>query len=152
MLASYLVCSVRIEIMGSLKKTPLILAILFILAVWVGPFVWEWDFFQKTFFPKNYWQKQVEAIEKNISMNDHIIRSTLRDLQKIQLTAGLDVADKVDLAVTASASPDIARDQAVGEINQQVEANRLIIKNVSEKNVKLKQDLEKARADLSQYK
>jgi hypothetical protein len=138
--------------MESIKKFPFVLTIIFILAVWVGPFVWEWEVFQKTFFPNNYWQKQVETIEKNISTNDHIIRSTYRDLQKIQLTIGLDVADAIDLAVTAGVSTDVVRDQAVGEINQKVEANRIIIKNISEENVKLKKDLEQAKIELAKHK
>lgn len=138
--------------MGPVKKIPLVLFILLILAVWAGPFVWRSDFFQKTFYPRDYWQKQVEGLQELISLNDSIIRSTYRDLQKIQLTASLEVADAVDTALTAGVSREIAINQAMGEIRQKVEENRILIKELSDDNVKLKQDLEKAKAELAKHK
>lgn len=115
-------------------------------------YIWKSDSFQKAVFPEKYWQEKVDSLERVIEFNNGLIRSAYRDLKKIQLTAKIDIADSMDSAESIGLTKEIARDMAVQEIKDKIEANRQMIKKLTDFNEKYRKDLEIAKKELAKHK
>ena len=118
----------------------------------VGFYVWKTDTFQRKFFPKNYWQNQVQSSKSNIKSVRCLIREAMIELIKLQSTAKLEVAQEVNLARSIDMDPDEARRRAVEKIRDQIKVLRDEILMLRELLSEEKKRLEQAKEELSKYK
>jgi hypothetical protein len=138
--------------LGFIKNSRLAQAGIAFLVIVACCYIWKSDFFQKAAFPEKYWQKQVSALVKTIEFNEVFIRSAYRDIEKIQLTAQLDITDNIDSAEMLGMTKDAAIQDAEEEIKEDIEANRELIKEMSDTNSKLKQEMEQAKKGLTRHR
>ena len=88
-------------------------------------FIWNSDWFNKEFFPKEYWSKQVTRFESLIVMDEAMIRDTAIEIKKLQLTASLQIAQEINSAKSIGLSTEEAKIEAV-------EMLKMDIKNLRE--------------------
>ena len=127
-------------------------ALIFIVIVIVGFVVWETDWFQKEFFPREFWSNRVMLLEDTISMDEAMVRDTAIELKKLQMTAKLQVAQEINFAKSLGLSTDEARKEAVEMIRMEIQSLRDDMAMWNEMLKKDREELEKARAQLSHYK
>ena len=124
-----------------------------IIAIAIGSFaVWNTDWFQKEFYPKKYWSKRVIFLEDSVSTDKAMVRDAAIKRKKLQMTAKLQVAQKIISAKSLGLSTEEARKEAVGMIRMKIQDLR---DNMTMWNDMLKKDrekLENARSQLSSYK
>ena len=137
--------------MGFIKNNRLAQAGIAFLVIVACCYIWKSDLFQKAVFPEKDWQKQVSALEKAIEFNEIFIRSANREIEKIQLTAQLDIADNIGSAEMLGMTEDAAMQEAVEETKENIEANREVIKEMSDTNSKLKREIEQAKKELTRH-
>jgi hypothetical protein len=137
--------------LGFIKNSRLAQAGIAFLVIVACCYIWKSDFFQKAVFPEEYWQKQVSSLEKVIEFNEVFIRSAYRDIEKIQLTAQVDIADNIDSAEMLGMTKEAAMQDAVEETKENTEANRELIKELSDTNSKLKREIEQTKKELTRH-
>ena len=112
--------------------------------------VWDSNWFHREFFPKEYWSKQVTRLEASIDMDKAMIRDAVIELKKLQLTAGLQVAQEINSAKSLGFSTEEARRDAVEMIKMDVKDLREDMEIWKEVLQKDTEKLEEVRARLSQ--
>ena len=79
--------------------------------------VWNSNWFQQEFYPKEYWSKQVHLSEMSVSMDRYNIRDSIIELKKLQLTASLQIEQEVNFAK----SFDLSAAEAAKEAAEMIE-------------------------------
>jgi len=131
----------------TIKRTLIIIAI-----VIVGFVVWDTDRFQKEFFPREYWSKQVAVLEDTVSMDEAMLRDAAIELKKLQMTAKLQVTQEINSAKSLGLSTEEARKEAVEMIRIESQDFRDDMAMWNEMLKKDREELEKARGQFSHYK
>ncbi len=111
----------------------------------------ETDAFQRQFFPKDYWQKQVRSSQWAIKLTRGTIRNTMIELEKLQMTAELDVAKQVNSAKLIGMDADVVRKIAVAGITGKAKFLREEIKWLNERLEEEEPKLDQAKEKLAQY-
>ncbi|MFH1935422.1 MAG: hypothetical protein ABIN18_28105 [Pseudomonadota bacterium] len=117
----------------------------------VGALVWNSDWFQREYFPKEYWSEQVNLYEDEVSMDRYLVRDAAIELKKLQMTAKLQVAQEINLAKSLGLSTEEARKEAVEMIKVEIQDLRDDIAMWKDMLKKDQEELEKARSRLSRY-
>lgn len=121
------------------------------IAIATSYYIWS-DSIQKAIFPKKYWQEEVDSSERAIKVCNEMIRCASRDLRKIQLTARIDIAYSMDSAESLGMTKEDARKMAVKKVNDEIEENKRLIKQLTEFNERCRQELEIEKKELEKYK
>lgn len=79
--------------------------------------VWNSNWFQKEFYPKEYWSKQVTLFENAVTMDRHTIQDSIIELKKLQMTASLQIEQEVNSAESLG----ISRAEAAKETAEMIE-------------------------------
>ena len=116
-----------------------------------GSVVWGSDWFQREFFPKKYWSKQVALLENTVSMDEAMVRDAAIELKKLQLTAKLQVAQEINSAKSLGLSTEEARKEAVETIKIEIQALRDEIAMWNEMLKEDREELKKAREQISHH-
>lgn len=117
----------------------------------VGHHIYNTNTFQRQFFPKKYWQEQVQSSQSSIEFMNGMLRDTAIELKKLQMTAQLEVAQEINMAKSMGMDIDEARKMAIDEIKEKINIMRDEIKNLRELLEEEKQELEHAKKKVVEY-
>lgn len=113
--------------------------------------IWESDTFQSYFFPQKYWQKQVESAQAGIDGTINMIKDTYIELEKLDRTKDLEIAQAINEAKFIGDDIEEARKLKIEEIKEERE---LYIEDIKEWRKFLKEEkknLEIAKGKLKEY-
>lgn len=117
----------------------------------IGFVIWDFDWFQKEFFPKEYWSKQVGLLEGTVSVDETMVRDTAIEFKKLQMTAKLQVAQEINSAKFLGLSTEETQKKAVENIKIEIQNLREGMTMWNEMLKKHQEELKKARGNLSRY-
>lgn len=118
----------------------------------IGVLIWRTDTFQREFFPKRFWQKQVRVSEEMVEGVEFTVRDFAIELQKKQMTAALDIKQQTNTMVFAGMSHEEARELAVKEIRTEIDALKETIRIQKEILSEERKRLREAKRELSKYR
>lgn len=114
--------------------------------------IWSSDWFQKEFYPKEYWSEQEILYESLVSMDQVMLRDARIDLKKLHITAELVVAQEINMAKFVGLPIGEARESAKEMIKMKIQ---YCLDEVTMWNNMTKEDQDKLgniRRKLSRYK
>ena len=114
-------------------------------------FVWRTDTFQKTSFPKRYWELKVNTLESKLIISQCLLIEHMMVLQNKRDTARSDFLKRyIDLKKRGLSNEETA--MLAWEIVQEtIKTSAMLISILSEK-IRIEQkELEKARVELAKY-
>ena len=132
-------------------------AVILVAVIIAGYYIYKTDTFQRQFFPKRYWQEQVESTQSSINLANGMLRDTAIELVKLQMTAPLKVAQEINFAKSTGMDVYKARKMAVDEIKIKVNVLRDQIKTLRDQKAlrelleEEKKELEHAKKKLAEY-
>ena len=132
-------------------KLRAVVILVLVAVIIAGYYIYKTDTFQRQFFPKRYWQEQVESTQSSINLANGMLRDTAIELMKLQMTAPLEVAQEINFAKSTGTNVDEARKMAVDEIKIKVNDLRDQIKALRELLEEEKKELEHAKKKLAEY-
>ena len=114
-------------------------------------FVWRTDTFQKTAFPKRYWEQQVNTLESKVIISHGLLIEHMMALQNKSDTARSDfLKHYIDLKKRGLSNEEAG--MLAGKIVQEtIKASVMLIPILSENIGKDQTELEKARVELAKY-
>ena len=116
----------------------------------VGAFIWNSNWFNKEFFPEQYWSKQVTHFENLVVMDKAMIRDAAIEIKKMQLTASLQIAQEVNSAKSLGLSTEEAKREAVEMLKMEIKSLREDIEFWKEMLKKDTEQLEEVSSHLEQ--
>ena len=114
-------------------------------------FVWRTDTFQKTSFPKRYWEQKVDTLESKLIISQCLLMEHMMALQNKRDTARSDFLERyIDLKKRGLSNEETAM-LAWKIVQEAIKASTMLIPILSE-NIRIDQEeLEKARVELAKY-
>lgn len=114
-------------------------------------FVWRTDTFQKTAFPKRYWEQKVNTLKSKVIISQGLLIEHMMALQNRPDTARSDfLKHYIDLK-KKSLSSEEAGMLAWKIVQETIKASATLIPILSENIGKNQTELEKARVELAKY-
>lgn len=117
----------------------------------VAIFVWRTDTFQKTAFPKRYWEQKVNTLESKVIISQCLLIEHMMALQNKQDTARPDfLKHYIDLK-KRDLSNEEAGMLAWKIVQETIKASAMLIPILSENIEEDQTELEKSRVELAKY-
>jgi predicted nucleic acid-binding Zn-ribbon protein len=135
-------------------KEIIILVVLGLLVVSIiaGYFVWKSDAFQRTYFPKRYYESEVARLDWAVRIDQWTLRGEQIEFRKKYLTAALDVAARVNDAEFFGTDIEKAQEEAAAEVREELSLQRDMLKHWQTLLDEDRRRLQRTRQELSKYR
>ena len=109
----------------------------------------EPGWFQKQFFPKDYWQEQVKAHQESVDIDRAMIRDSMLEIKKLHMTAQVEIDQAVSFAALMHQDAATARVEATEKLRDDLENEEDSLRMWKELLIKDQKALENAKAELA---
>ena len=128
-----------------------------LLCVVIGPFVvtWEPGPIERYFFPENYWEKRATALEREIKVEDVLLKDARIELDKRLMVAESDLEETIELNTGLEPYPSIAKKRVEARKQDLIDEIRRLKDKVARCQWKLEEDrrlLRQARVELAKFR
>jgi len=128
-----------------------------LLCVVIGPFVvtWEPGPIERYFFPENYWEKRATALEREIKVEDVLLKDARIELDKRLMVAESDLEETIELNTGLEPYPSIAKKRVEARKQDLIDEIRRLKDKVAKWQWKLEEDrrlLRQARVELAKFR